>query len=75
MSPKTIFLFLGESFSVLLSKFFGGLMCGKIFTYSGLFDAYARCQTQLGVYLFDGFRARHNDALASPVLYFVFSPC
>ena len=74
MSPKTIFLFLGESFSVLLSKFFWGLVCRKIFTNLGRAKAYAGCQTMLCVRLDEDFRIEHKGAFASVAIYFVSSP-
>jgi len=75
LSPKTIFLFLGESFSVLLSKFFGGLVCGKIFTYLGRVKAYAGCQTMLCVRFDEDFLIEHKGAFVSVAFYFVSSPC
>ena len=75
LSPKTIFLFLGESFSVLLSKFFWGLVCRKIFTNLGRVKAYAGCQTMLCVRLDEDFRIEHKGAFVSVAFYFVFSPC
>ena len=75
LSPKTIFLFLGESFSVLLSKFFGGLVCGKIFTNLGRANAYAGCQTMLCVRFDEDFLIDHKGAFVSVAFYFVSSPC